>query len=362
MKLYVNLRALKRAAFVTLCCSPFITKAQNTFPTTTGGNAGVGTTAPITEFQVSGNSKPFLMIAPFSYTSSPTVLTSLGGIIFNQENMDKSAAIQGAVPAGWHVPGILFSTKTSWDMPGPGMKDWYNRMFIHPGGDVGIGTITPGETFNSNQAGFPSYTAADRVLSVASPNLPVLELNRSNTTANGAKIGAIYFTNTANQGDAHLQVAGVWAENVSNPAYTGGSGSKLVFMTKQLGVGTQHNMTFDETGNLSIGTSNSKGYKLAVDGTVGARKVKVSQESWADFVFEPGYRLPSLPELERYVREHKHLPGIPSAQEVSENGIDIGEMNKVLLQKVEEQALYIIDLNKKLEALAEQVKQLQTSR
>ena len=68
-------------------------------------------------------------------------------------------------------------------------------------------------------------------------------------------------------------------------------------------------------------------------------------------MFEPAYRLPSIQEVEQFVKTHKHLPDIPSAKEVAEEGVDLGEMNKRLLQKIEEQMLYIIELNKKIEEL-----------
>lgn len=109
-------------------------------------------------------------------------------------------------------------------------------------------------------------------------------------------------------------------------------------------------------GNVGIGTTNPGTYKLAVEGTVGARRIKVTQQtSWADFVFHDNYRLPSLQELEAYIQQHKHLPDVPTAKEVQENGIDIGNINATLLQKVEELTLYIIQLNKKNEALEKRI-------
>lgn len=103
--------------------------------------------------------------------------------------------------------------------------------------------------------------------------------------------------------------------------------------------------------NVGIGTTTPGTYKLAVEGTIGARKVKVTQSAWADFVFAPDYRLPSLQELDEYIKKHKHLPDIPTEAEVLEDGVDLGEMNKKLLQKVEELTLHIIDLNNRLKAL-----------
>lgn len=105
------------------------------------------------------------------------------------------------------------------------------------------------------------------------------------------------------------------------------------------------------TGNVGIGTTEPGDYKLAVEGTIGARKVKVLnvQQPWADFVFDPAYALPSLKQVEAHIRVHRHLPDIPSANEITKNGLDIGDMQQKQMQKIEELTLYMIDLNKKLE-------------
>ncbi|MCK7560238.1 hypothetical protein MKQ70_37150 [Chitinophaga sedimenti] len=115
-------------------------------------------------------------------------------------------------------------------------------------------------------------------------------------------------------------------------------------------------------GSLGIGTFKTNGHKLAVEGTIGARKIKVDQQTWADYVFADDYKLPSIPEIERFIREHKHLPEIPSAEEVAENGLDVGEMNKKLLQKVEELTLYLIEQNKRMDAMEGELKDLRERR
>lgn len=108
------------------------------------------------------------------------------------------------------------------------------------------------------------------------------------------------------------------------------------------------------TGNVGIGTNNPGTNKLAVEGTIGARRVKVTQTAWADFVFHPDYNLPALSEVEKFVKTNRHLPDIPSAAEVEKEGLDLGEMNKKLLQKVEELTLYLIDIKKEINQLKEQ--------
>ncbi len=93
------------------------------------------------------------------------------------------------------------------------------------------------------------------------------------------------------------------------------------------------------------------GFRCTPTGQVRAKEVRVTLTGWSDFVFDEGYRLPSLTELERYVKENRHLPDIPTESEVRQGGVDLGEMNALLLQKVEELTLYIIDLQKQIDEL-----------
>lgn len=100
-------------------------------------------------------------------------------------------------------------------------------------------------------------------------------------------------------------------------------------------------------GSVAIGTTDAKGYKLAVAGDMIAESVKVKQQgAWPDFVFAKDYKLPSLAEVEKHITARSHLPNIPSAEEVKANGIDLGEMNAKLLQKIEELTLHLIEMKK----------------
>ncbi|WP_448105170.1 hypothetical protein [Pedobacter panaciterrae] len=100
------------------------------------------------------------------------------------------------------------------------------------------------------------------------------------------------------------------------------------------------------TGNVGIGTT-SPTEKLSVKGKIRAQEIKVESANWPDYVFAKDYKLPSLKETEKYIDEKGHLPGIPSAEEVKVNGIDLGEMNAKLLQKIEELTLHLIEKEKK---------------
>jgi hypothetical protein len=111
------------------------------------------------------------------------------------------------------------------------------------------------------------------------------------------------------------------------------------------------------TGNISIGTPDAHGFALAVNGQAIFTKVKVQQYgSWPDYVFQKEYHLPSLVELEKFINEHRHLPGIASEAEVREKGIDVGDQEATLLKKVEELTLYLIQENNRL---TEQVTQME---
>ena len=88
--------------------------------------------------------------------------------------------------------------------------------------------------------------------------------------------------------------------------------------------------------NVGIGTIETGTHKLAVDGTIGAREIKVEATGWSDFVFNKNYELKNLEEVENFIEENNHLPDIPSEKEVLENGIQLGEMDAKLLQKIEE--------------------------
>jgi len=101
----------------------------------------------------------------------------------------------------------------------------------------------------------------------------------------------------------------------------------------------------DIDGNVGIGTANPKN-KLDVKGTIHSQEVKVDMTDWSDFVFKKEYNLPTLEEVEKHIAEKGHLQDIPNEEEVLKNGINLGEMNAKLLQKIEELTLYIIDMKK----------------
>lgn len=105
--------------------------------------------------------------------------------------------------------------------------------------------------------------------------------------------------------------------------------------------------------SVSIGTTNvPSGYKLAVDGKIITEEVDIRLSgNWPDYVFEEEYVLVPLAEVEQYINENKHLPEVPSAEEVEKEGISVGEMNAVLLKKIEELTLHMIEQEKRIKEL-----------
>jgi hypothetical protein len=107
-------------------------------------------------------------------------------------------------------------------------------------------------------------------------------------------------------------------------------------------------------GNVGIGTT-IPDQKLTVKGKIHAEEVIVDLNvPVADYVFKPNYKLMPLPEVEQFVKANSHLPEIPSATEISKNGLSMGEMQNKLLQKVEELTLYVIELKKEIETMKKQ--------
>jgi hypothetical protein len=98
-------------------------------------------------------------------------------------------------------------------------------------------------------------------------------------------------------------------------------------------------------------SSSAPRVKLAVDGSIEAKEVKITSAPGADFVFDEDYYLRDLQEVESFIKENKHLPEIPSATEMEASGVNLAEMNKLLLMKVEELTLYMIELRNEINTL-----------
>jgi hypothetical protein len=111
-------------------------------------------------------------------------------------------------------------------------------------------------------------------------------------------------------------------------------------------------LTYQADGSVAIGTTDSQGYKLAVKGSFITESIIVKPFSqWPDNVFEPGYPLLPITDLDKHIKDKKSLPGIPTSEYIAEKGMNVGETQVKMLQKIEELTLYVIELKKENESL-----------
>jgi len=128
------------------------------------------------------------------------------------------------------------------------------------------------------------------------------------------------------------------------------------FVSSRWGTGPDGDLFYN--GPVGVGTDNTGEYALAVEGKIGCRELVVTTSAWADYVFDSTYSLMPLDGLKKYIGENGRLPGVPSENEVREKGISIGQMNRVLLEKIEELTLYVLDLENKIH----EMKKVQTEK
>jgi hypothetical protein len=193
----------------------------------------------------------------------------------------------------------------------------YGDSYIK-GGNLGIGTTSPGKTLDiAKDAG---------------------TLRIRNLTSN-AYSPSIQISNVA--GDQYF-----WMN------YNNNNGNGHIGITT-LANGSVEILTLDNRGYLGIGTASPQSM-LSVNGIITSKEIKVTLEGWSDFVFNDDYKLKDLEEVESFINENNRLPDIPSESEVVENGVNLGEMDAKLLQKIEELTLYMIEINKEVKSLKQE--------
>ncbi|HEY0055202.1 MAG TPA: hypothetical protein VGB63_07595 [Pedobacter sp.] len=187
-----------------------------------------------------------------------------------------------------------------------------------------------------------------------------------NTTLNGALTGtSATFKNTIESSNGlgnYIRLGGVGAStsylrafethfNIGN-VYSGGSFGIIAGNAERLKITSDGTSTF--SGNTHIGTTQTNA-NLYVQGIIKSKEVKVEATvAVPDYVFEKSYDLKSLKDVEQYITQNKHLPEIPSAKEIGKDGINVGDMQMKLLQKIEELTLYLIEQNKRIQELEKQ--------
>lgn len=274
------------------------------FRISSNGNVGIGTASPGTKLVVGtlGSSMPTWQSAWFqdgigiapNGSSTATYVYSNGSNLFGINAYDYENGEYKPISVGWGGAHVLLA---------------------RDGGYVGVGTVNP-----------------QSQLHLASDNNHSFTISR----ANGSYGFRIY--RDAVQGNVFLQIG--------NTANTWETKIKI-----GEGEGTNTKLLLNpDGGNVGIGTE-SPSEKLSVNGNISTKKVIVTQLGWSDYVFNDDYKLKPLSDVANFIKENKHLPDIPSAKEVEKRGVDLGENQALLLKKIEELTLYVIDLRKEIEIL-----------
>jgi len=360
--------------------------AQNTFPSS--GNVGIGTAAPISRLDIRGR-------VTIDNGGNAAIFTGIGNrelnrylAIFNSTEVTSASGVKAG--------GMLVADDYTYSDPG--------KSDLVVKGAVGIGTPRPTNkldvrgnvTIDNGKTGAGIYTGTGTV-----------ELNRYlsvfNSTglnsASGVKAGGMLVANDytyANPGKNDLIVKGyvgvgtpkptnkldvrghITMEAGRNPTIFTGVGTqelnRYLTLINSTGLGSASGLKAGGIliadaynyadpaksdlvvkGSVSIGTPTSQGYKLAVNGTIRAKEIKVESANWPDYVFGENYDLRSLSEVEQFVKANKHLPGIPDQEQVEKEGVNLGEMNRKLLEKVEELTLHLIDEQKARLAMEKEI-------
>lgn len=142
-----------------------------------------------------------------------------------------------------------------------------------------------------------------------------------------------------------------WIRTYGNKSFYHNTGTMRTDGTFQVGPNGDR-FVVNTNGSVGIGTTTiPSGYKLAVNGKIIATEIKVATTPWPDYVFAPDYKLRSLYEVEQFIKQNQHLPDVPSAKTVESEGMSVGEMNAILLKKIEELTLYMIEQEKRIKTL-----------
>ncbi|RFS26458.1 hypothetical protein DVR12_01320 [Chitinophaga silvatica] len=195
----------------------------------------------------------------------------------------------------------------------------------------------------TENSSYPTYL---RIMTVAKGKVGVEERLRINEEGNiaipiGSHLGTVLATRFPYDGKFQPHYGLQWAFD----SWTGTGPTLLAsgYGGIKLFTNGASRLSINYDGNVGIGTDDTKGYKFAVNGDAIFTKIKIKAAgAWPDYVFADDYKLPELTTVKTFIKENKHLPGMPSAKEIKENDIDLGEMNRKLLEKVEELTLYLL--------------------
>ena len=221
-----------------------------------------------------------------------------------------------------------------------------NGTYSFTNDKVAIGYTTDPNTLTLTVNGF-GYFNGGVFCKALRPGSPDGRFEFGYGSTGGANIEMYKSNHGTRPGDLNFIYGGGDFGNMKFSHYNGSTWKTSMFINKAglIGIGTE-NPTDELTVNGSVYADS-----LSVNGKIVAKEVEVTLDGWADYVFQDNYKLRSLGELEKYIKKHKHLPGIPSEKEVVEQGLNVGEMNQKMLEKIEELSLYVIELQKEIEQL-----------
>jgi hypothetical protein len=285
------------------------------------GNVGIGTTTPLTKFEIynTAGQGHLTLIGNDDYAND-----------FSSINLDYKIKNTG------HVLGRISSYYGNSGNNGSGGLRFYSRdqgnlsevMRVSHNGNVGIGMTNPLEKLEVRGNIFATH-----------PNTLTGVILKSNITSIDSKAYA-----QLGWGESTMGLAG---DLIVAPR-TDISGSVRFFTNNGTNIAERFKISGD--GNA------------ALQGKFQAKELKVTNSPTADFVFEEDYNLPKLETIEKHIKEKKHLPEIASAKEMEKEGVNVGEFQIKLLQKIEELTLYVIDQNKKINELEKEVKALRAKK
>ncbi len=341
-------------------------------------NVGIGTTAPETKLHVveqedatDGIAGVFINVQNASNTSAPGKLT---GIRFRTDGVGTpiNSRYKGGLlfekTGSWGVGSLHFATNNEGNNASITYSDV--KMTVNSIGNVGIGTTNPdisklqilggtGNLFHATNS--TNDLGVSMSVPGSSPTLGFNVLLNSGYKFMGTGYAGMF---------QHSSVTGDLNYFTSNA--TGSGGNSIGFLGSFFTLDAAGRVGLSNSapkaklhvnGNMVIGSTSlepAAGYLLSIDGRVICEEARVQiSGAWPDYVFNDNYKLRPLEELEKLINEQKHLPNIPAAAEVEKEGIALGDMNKRLIEKVEELTLYIIALDKQNKALNERVSKLE---
>jgi hypothetical protein len=304
------------------------------------GNIGIGTQDPQAKLHVGGGH--VIIEAPAG--QQPVIYTGTGtGVGAGQQkylSLINSPDAGSGSASGLKAGGVLISDTYSYANPGK------NDLVVK--GNIGIGAPVAQERLHIGEEGRVNIRVG-RWASIGETYSGLATIIGSNVKASNAAVNKMEFITSTVDGGKAIKMQ--YNEGISFHTHLG-------TVTAGAEYTGHERMRIDNNGNVGIGTTTPDA-RLAVNGTIHTKEVRVDLDDWSDYVFATDYTLMPLSEVARYIEEHKHLPDVPSETEVKEKGVNLGEMDSILLKKIEELTLYLIEMEKRNQALQDRIETLE---